>query len=154
MRGIGGRLRADDRIALAALATQASFLVRVFPSFCSPPLPLVLFCHPHRAAQFPSLVRDVVASRSSAAFVAALASALRCATPDAVSQSDSASGAGLVFTASSAAAVACAAAAATFLLAIQRKDKKGLPADARSKNSRSHRVCKRRVCVQGAACEV
>ena len=83
------------------------------------------------------------------------ASALRCATPDAVSQSDSASGAGLVFSASSAAAVACAAAAAAaFLLAIQRKDKKGLPADARSKNSRSHRVCKRRVCVQGAACEV
>ena len=81
-------------------------------------------------------------------------SALRCSTPDAVSQSDSASGAGLVFTASSAAAVACAAAAATFLLAIQRKDTKGLPADARSKNSRSHRVCKRRVCVQGAACEV
>ena len=79
------------------------------------------------------------------------ASALRCATPDVVSQSESASGAGLVFNAASAAAAACAAA---FLLAIQRKDTKGLPADARSKNSRSHRVCKRRVCVQGAACEV
>jgi hypothetical protein len=52
-----------------------------------------------------------------------------------VSQSDSASGAGLVFIAASAAAAACAAAAAAaaFLLAIQRKDKKELPADARSK---------------------
>ena len=61
------------------------------------------------------------------------ASALRCATPDVVSQSESASGAGLVFIAASAAAAACAAAAAAFLLAIQRKDKKELPADARSK---------------------
>ena len=48
-------------------------------------------------------------------------------------QSDSASGAGLVFIAASAAAAACAAAAAAFLLAIQRKDKKELPADACSK---------------------
>jgi hypothetical protein len=75
-------------------------------------LPLVLFCHPHGAARFSSLVRDVEASRCSAAFVVAFASALRCATPAAVSQSDSASGAGLVFIASSAAAAACAAAAA------------------------------------------
>jgi hypothetical protein len=84
-----------------------------------PPLPLVLFCHPHGAAQFSSLVRDVAASRCSAAFVVAFASALRHAAPAAVFQSDSASGAGLVFIASSAAAAACAAAAAAaFLLAI------------------------------------
>jgi hypothetical protein len=107
--------------------------VHLFPSFCFPPLPLVLFCHPHCATQYSSLIRDVVDSRSSAAFVAAFASALCCATPDAVSQSDSASGTGLVFIASSAAAAACAAAAAAFHLAIQRKDKKGLSADARSK---------------------
>jgi hypothetical protein len=42
-------------------ATQVSFLLHVFPSFCSPPLLLVLFCHPYDAAQFSSLVRDVVA---------------------------------------------------------------------------------------------
>jgi hypothetical protein len=43
-------------------ATQVSFLLHVFPLFCSPSLPLVLFCHPHGAAQFSSLVRDVVAA--------------------------------------------------------------------------------------------
>ena len=69
--------------AVPLKATQVSFLLHVFPSFCSPPLPLVLFCHPHGADQLPPLVRDVVASRFSAAFVAAFASALRFVTPDA-----------------------------------------------------------------------
>ena len=58
--------------AVPLKATQVSFPLHVSLSFCSPPLPLVSFCHPYGAVQFFSLVRDVIASRCSAAFVSAL----------------------------------------------------------------------------------
>jgi hypothetical protein len=88
---------------------------------------------------------DVAASLCTATFVVAFASAPRHVTPAAVFQSDSASGASLVFVASSA---ACAAA---FLLTIQRKDEKELPVEAHSKLRGHYRVCARAWCVCTAA---
>ena len=68
---------------------------------------------------FTSLNDSVPSSTAASIYGRILSSALRHATPAAIFQPDSASGAGLVFIASSAAAAACAAAAAAaFLLAI------------------------------------